>query len=89
MTESMGPVTDHLFEHLAPSDQMIMATRRRLLETARALAEHGTVPPGVDEPSVMYPVSSGDFVTDARLGWREAYDREMRAAVRPLKMAAE
>ena len=89
VTESMGPITDHLFEHLAPSDRMIMATRRRLLDTARALAEHGTVPPGVDEPSVMYPVRSGDFVTDARLGWRDAYERETRAAVRPLKMAAE
>jgi hypothetical protein len=89
VTESMGPVTDHLFEHLAPSDRMIMATRRRLLETARALAEHGTVPPGVDEPAIMYPVRSGDFLTDARLDWREAYDREMNAAVRPLKMAAE
>ena len=89
VTESMGPITDHLFEHLAPSDRMIMATRRRLSEAARALAEHGTVPPGVDEPAVMYPVRSGDFVTEARLGWREAYDREMRAAVRPMKMAAE
>jgi hypothetical protein len=59
------------------------------LETARALAEHGTVPPGVDEPAIMYPVRSGDFLTDARLDWREAYDREMNAAVRPLKMAAE
>jgi phthalate 4,5-dioxygenase oxygenase subunit len=89
VTESMGPITDHLFEHLAPSDRMIMATRRRLLEATRDLAEHGTVPPGVDEPSIMYPVRSGDFVTDARLGWRDAYDREMREAVRPLKMAAE
>ncbi len=43
VTESMGPVTDHLFEHLAPSDRMIMATRRRLLETARASGQgrHG------------------------------------------------
>jgi hypothetical protein len=89
VTESMGPITDHLFEHLAPSDRMIMATRRRLLEAARALAEHGTVPPGVDEPGVMYPVRSGDFVTEARLDWRDAYDREMRAAVRPMRMAAE
>jgi phenylpropionate dioxygenase-like ring-hydroxylating dioxygenase large terminal subunit len=89
VTESMGPVTDHLFEHLAPSDRMIMATRRRLLQAARALAEHGTAPPGVDEPAIMYPVRSGDFVTDARLDWREAYDREMRDAVRPLKLAAE
>jgi phenylpropionate dioxygenase-like ring-hydroxylating dioxygenase large terminal subunit len=89
VTESMGPVTDHLFEHLAPSDRMIMATRRRLLEVARDLAERGTVPPGVDQPEIMYPVRSGDFVTDARLDWREAYDREMTASVRPLKLAAE
>ena len=27
----MGPITDHLFEHLGPSDMMIMRTRRRLL----------------------------------------------------------
>jgi phthalate 4,5-dioxygenase len=89
VTESMGPITDHLFETLSPSDRMIMATRRRLLRAARALAKDGTTPPGVDDPDIMYPVRSGDFVTEARLGWREAYDREMRAAVRPLKMAAE
>ena len=37
ITESMGPITDHAFEHLAPSDQMITRTRRRLLMAARAL----------------------------------------------------
>jgi phthalate 4,5-dioxygenase oxygenase subunit len=89
VTESMGPITDHLFEHLAPSDRMIMATRRRLLKAARALAKDGTVPPGVDDPDLMYPVRSGDFVTDAKLSWREAYDRQMRASVRPLQQAAE
>ena len=38
ITESMGPVTDHAFEHLAPSDQMITRTRRRLLMAARRCA---------------------------------------------------
>src|SRR6202040_2356074 len=89
VTESMGPVTDHLFEHLAPSDRMIMATRRRLLQAARALAKNGAVPPGVDDPGIMYPVRSGDFVTDAKLSWREAYDRQLRFSVRPLEQAAE
>jgi hypothetical protein len=37
----------------------------------------------------MYPVRSGDFVTDAKLSWREAYDRQLRASVRPLQQAAE
>ena len=89
ITESMGPITDHLFEHLAPSDRMIMGTRRRLLKAARALAKDGAVPPGVDNPEIMYSVRSGDFLTDAKLDWREAYDAQLRAAVRPLKLAAE
>ena len=33
---------------------------------------------------------SGDFLTDAKTGWRDAYAAQMRAAVRPLqKQAAE
>ncbi|MBV9826508.1 MAG: Rieske 2Fe-2S domain-containing protein [Alphaproteobacteria bacterium] len=89
VTESMGPITDHLFEKLAPSDGMIMATRRRLLKAARALAKDGTVPPGVDDPDIMYAVRSGDFITDAKMNWRQAYDAQMRASFRPLKQAAE
>ncbi len=53
------------------------------------MAKDGTVPPGVDDPDIMYAVRSGDFVTDGKLGWRDAYEAQMRAAVRPLKMAAE
>jgi len=89
VTESMGPITDHLSEHLGPSDMMIMRTRRRLLGVARALAKDGTVPPGVDDPEKLYPVRSGDFLSEAGLEWRDAYDRQMQAASRPLQQAAE
>ena len=89
ITESMGPVTDHLHEHLGPSDMMIMRTRRRLLKAARALARDGAVPPGVDNPEIMYPVRSGDFITDQGTGWKDAYAAQMRAATRPLQQAAE
>jgi phthalate 4,5-dioxygenase oxygenase subunit len=89
VTESMGPITDHLWEHLGPSDMMIMRTRRRLLAVARALAKSGKVPPGVDDPEKCYPVRSGDFLTEAGLQWRDAYDRQMQAATRPLQEAAE
>jgi hypothetical protein len=41
ITESMGPIVDHEWEHLAPSDQMITRTRRRLLMAARALRDQG------------------------------------------------
>jgi phthalate 4,5-dioxygenase oxygenase subunit len=89
VTESMGPITDHQWEHLGPSDMMIMRTRRRLLAVARALAKNGAVPPGVDDPETMYAVRSGDFVTEAGLDWRDAYDRQMAASIRPLQEAAE
>jgi phenylpropionate dioxygenase-like ring-hydroxylating dioxygenase large terminal subunit len=89
VTESMGPITDHLHEHLGPSDTMIMRTRRRLLQVARAFAKDGAMPPGVDDPERMYPVRSGDFVSEAGLEWRDAYDRQMQAATRPLQEAAE
>jgi phthalate 4,5-dioxygenase len=89
VTESMGPITDHLSEHLGPSDMMIMRTRRRLLAAARAFAKNGKAPAGVDNPEIMYRVRSGDFVSEAGLEWRDAYDREMEAAARPLQQAAE
>jgi hypothetical protein len=89
VTESMGPITDHLSEHLGPSDMMIMRTRRRLLAAARAFAKNGKAPPGVDDPQIMYPVRSGDFLAEAGLEWRQAYDRQMAASVRPLRQAAE
>ena len=89
ITESMGGITDHDFEHLGPSDRMITQTRRRLLRAARALARDGTAPPGVDDPELMSEVRSGDFLTAAGIDWREAYDSQMKAAVRPLRQAAE
>ena len=52
ITESMGPITDHGFEHLAPSDQMITRTRRRLLMAARSLRDLGILPPGVESADV-------------------------------------
>ncbi len=89
MTESMGPITDHDFEHLGPSDRMITRTRRRLLRAARALKKDGAVPPGVDNPDVYVNVRSGDFLADAKIAWQDAYDLQMRAALRPLQQAAE
>jgi phthalate 4,5-dioxygenase oxygenase subunit len=89
ITESMGEVTDHDFEHLGPSDRMITRTRRRLLRAARELKKDGTVPPGVDDPDVFVNVRSGDFLADKEIEWRDAYEAQMRAAMRPLREAAE
>ncbi|HTV45717.1 MAG TPA: Rieske 2Fe-2S domain-containing protein [Stellaceae bacterium] len=89
VTESMGPITDHDFENLGPSDIMIARTRRRLLRAARALRKDGAMPPGVDNPDLFTNVRSGDFLADAKTGWRDAYAMQSRTALRPLARAAE
>jgi phthalate 4,5-dioxygenase oxygenase subunit len=84
ITESMGPVTDFAFEHLAPSDQMITRTRRRLLLAARALRDQGTLPPGAEDAGVYRGARSGYFIAaDDHGPWQETYARTLAAAVHP------
>ncbi len=83
ITESMGPIVDHTFEHLGPSDQMITRTRRRLLMAARALRDQGTLPPGVEDGGVYHGARSGYFVSDDQRAWREVYDTRLAAALHP------
>jgi phthalate 4,5-dioxygenase len=82
ITESMGDIVDHSFEHLAPSDQMITRTRRRLLMAARALREKGAVPPGVDEPGIYMQARSGEAVLAAD-DWQAAYRDRLPHVMRP------
>ena len=82
VTESMGPITDHAFEHLVPSDQMVARTRRRLLHAAQALRDHGKPPPGALDPQVMWRARSGSFHTPIDADWERAYEEKLGAAVR-------
>jgi phthalate 4,5-dioxygenase oxygenase subunit len=83
ITESMGPITDHAFEHLAPSDQMITRTRRRLLMAARALRDNNVLPPGAEDAEVFRGARSGYFVSDDKGAWQEIYARQLTAALHP------
>jgi nitrite reductase/ring-hydroxylating ferredoxin subunit len=80
VTESMGAVYDRTQEHLGTSDMMVIRTRKRLLEAAKALRDSGTVPPGVDDPGV-YAVRSGGVILPRGADWIEA-TRELRRAGR-------
>jgi phenylpropionate dioxygenase-like ring-hydroxylating dioxygenase large terminal subunit len=71
ITESMGPIVDHEFEHLGHGDQMIIQTRRRLVQAALALQNDGKVPPAVDHPELYLKAYAGDLVTDEQ---RDAFD---------------
>jgi phthalate 4,5-dioxygenase oxygenase subunit len=68
ITESMGPILRRSGEHLASSDVMVTRLRRRLLEVARALADKGTVPPGVEDPDV-YRVRAGGVILPEGADW--------------------
>ena len=83
VTESMGAVTDHAFEHLGPSDQMIARTRRRLIQAARALRDKGTSPPGIADPDVFRGARSGYFISSEQRAWQEIYSNQLSESVRP------
>jgi len=68
ITESEGAIFDRSIEHLGSSDAMIIRTRRRLMNAARAHAEAGTVPPGVDDPAV-YGVRAGGVILPRDADW--------------------
>jgi LigXa C-terminal domain like len=90
VTVSMGEISDRTLEHLAPSDRMIVMTRRRLIDAARALRDHGTVPPLVDDPDISYAIRSGDLIAPEAQPWLEAYEQTLQRARHPaLLQAAE
>ncbi|HEU0075417.1 MAG TPA: Rieske 2Fe-2S domain-containing protein [Dehalococcoidia bacterium] len=71
VTESMGNVYDRSHEHLGTSDAMIIRTRRRVINAAKALREGNVSPPGVDNPEV-YRTRSGSVILPRSVSWLEA-----------------
>jgi phenylpropionate dioxygenase-like ring-hydroxylating dioxygenase large terminal subunit len=71
VTESMGPIYQRDHEHLGTSDSMIIRTRRRVINAAKALRESGAIPPGVDNPEV-YRTRSGSVILPRNVDWQEA-----------------
>src|SRR5712691_12712084 len=89
VTESMGPIYDRSQEHLGTSDAMVIRTRRRVLNAARALRDNAVTPPGVDNPAV-YRHRSGGVILPRDCDWLEATKglREAFAGPTPEKIVA-
>lgn len=66
--ESMGPIYDRANEHLGAADAGIARVRRRFLQAARELTEHGSKPVGVHDGSV-YQVRSAAVVLPRDANW--------------------
>ena len=71
VTESMGAIYDRSHEHLGTSDSMVIRTRRRLINAARALRDEGLIPPGVDNPQI-YRTRSGGVILPSTVDWLDA-----------------
>jgi phenylpropionate dioxygenase-like ring-hydroxylating dioxygenase large terminal subunit len=71
ITESMGTIYRRTNEHLGTSDAMVIRTRRRLINAAKALRDHGTPPPAVDEPE-LFRIRSGGIILPRSADWLEA-----------------
>jgi nitrite reductase/ring-hydroxylating ferredoxin subunit len=86
ITESMGAIYTRDREHLGTSDQMVIRTRRRLINAARAFRERGELPALVDHPE-LYRIRSGGCVIPRTADWLEAtedlrrVDREIEEAL--------
>ena len=78
VTESMGEIYDRTQERLGTSDVMVIRTRKRLIDAAKALRDRGEVPPGVDRPEV-YQQRSGGVVLPEGVDWVEA-TKDLRRA---------
>jgi phthalate 4,5-dioxygenase len=88
VTVSMGEISDRTLENLAPSDLMIVMTRRRLLEAARDLRDHATLPPLVDDPGLATAIRSGDLIAPEGQPWLEAYEETLRQSRHPVMLEA-
>jgi len=88
ITERMGPIVDHEWEHLAPSDQMITRTRRRLPMAARALRDQGIMPTGSDDASVNRGARSGYFVSSDTSDWQQVYASQLANGLHPPRLHA-
>ncbi|HEU0168124.1 MAG TPA: (2Fe-2S)-binding protein, partial [Chloroflexota bacterium] len=70
VTESMGAIYDRTNERLGTTDAMVIRTRRRLINAAKALRDHGLTPPGVDQPE-LYATRTGGVVLPKDVSWVE------------------
>jgi phthalate 4,5-dioxygenase len=66
--EGPGPILDRTKEHLCAGDLSTIKARLMLLEAAKALREHGTVPPGAKDPSI-YRVRGTSVVVPNDVNW--------------------
>jgi hypothetical protein len=80
MTNSMGAIYDRSQERLGTSDQMIIRSRRRLINAVTAFAETGSTPMTVEHPE-FYRLRSGSTLLPIDADWITATENLREAFV--------
>jgi phenylpropionate dioxygenase-like ring-hydroxylating dioxygenase large terminal subunit len=75
---SMGSIYDRTTEHLGSSDLAIIAVRRSLLETAKALRDQAAVPAAITEPE-SYAVRADALLLRTGEAWLSATSERRKA----------
>jgi hypothetical protein len=81
LQETMGPIVDRSKEHLGPADRAIIATRRMLLNSVKAVQAGGN-PPGTD--TSYYQARAIEKIFPREETWRQAVLPEMYAEELPV-----
>ncbi len=76
LQESMGPIIDRTKENLVSTDNGIIMARHRLIRASKALADKGTVPPGVDP--AHHHVRSASIVLPPEQPFKEGAREELK-----------
>jgi phenylpropionate dioxygenase-like ring-hydroxylating dioxygenase large terminal subunit len=81
VTWSMGAIYNRSREHLGTTDQLIIRTRRRMLNACKALRDEGVIPPGVNNPE-LYRQRSGGVILPRSVDWWDGTEELRRPFVR-------
>ncbi len=80
ITESQGSICDRTKENLTQADDPIVAVRNRLMNAAKALRDHGTVPAGVRDPIIDRGIRGTSIELRKEENWAEKMKEQQTAA---------
>ena len=78
ITESMGPVADRTEERLGSSDQMIIQTRKRIIQALNEFQSEDIPPPGAADPDIYSLIRSGTLMLPVDADWVEEIEKIRR-----------
>ncbi len=82
VTECQGSICDRTKENLTQADAPIVCVRDRLMNAAKALRDHGTVPAGVRDPIIYRGIRGTSIELRKEENWVEKMKEQQKAAPR-------